>query len=157
MRTSHRIDTAGHGPATRSRHSGKRNPISDADILSPVDHLVVQFPQTDGSALPLPYDLVARGIIAVPDLAFVRQDTDGSLGGVDVSEIGLADDIDVILFAGAATCLVDDTDVGEAGADLGCSAAIVVYENTRAAPFAATVRPNGTRLVASLEVLEDQT
>ncbi|CDZ88295.1 hypothetical protein JOJ87_004750 [Rhodococcus ruber] len=63
----------------------------------------------------------------------------------------------MILFAGAATCMLDDTDLGETGAALGCSAAIVVYENTRAAPFAATVRPNGTRLVASLEVLEDQT
>lgn len=130
MRSSHRVDTAGHGPTTRSRHSGKRNPIGDADILGPVDHLVVELPQTDGSALPLPDGLVARGIIPVPDLAFVRKHTDASLGGIDV---------------------------GEAGADLGCSAAIVVYENTRAAPFAATVRRNGTRLVASLEVLEDQT
>lgn len=88
MRSSHRLDTAGHGPATRSRHSGKRNPISDADILGPVDDLVVELPQTDGSALPLPDGLVARGIIAVPDLAFVRKDTDASLGGIDVSEIG---------------------------------------------------------------------
>jgi len=86
--SGHRVDTAGHGPATRSRHSGKRNPISDADILSPVDHLVVQFPQTDGSALPLPDGLVARGIIPVPDLAFVRKDMDGSLSAIDVSEIG---------------------------------------------------------------------
>ncbi|OLL20059.1 MULTISPECIES: DUF6325 family protein [unclassified Rhodococcus (in: high G+C Gram-positive bacteria)] len=149
--------------------------MNDADIdeIGPIDYLVVEFPadrQPDGSALPLLRDLVARGIIRVLDLAFVRKDTDGSLSGIDISEVGLEGDIDVTLFAEAATGLLDDTDLGEAGAALepGCSAAIVVYENTWAAPFASALRRNGAQLVASgripvqsilasLEALEAQT
>ncbi|AWG97247.1 DUF6325 family protein [Rhodococcus ruber] len=147
--------------------------MNDADVLGPVDYLVVEFPADrppDGSALPLLYDLVARGIIRVLDLAFVRKDTDGSVSGIDISDVGLEGDIDVTLFAEAATGLLDDGDLGEAGAALepGCSAAILVYENTWAAPFAAALRRNGAQLVASgripvqsmlasLEALDDRT
>ncbi|KXF84137.1 hypothetical protein D092_21775 [Rhodococcus ruber Chol-4] len=147
--------------------------MNDADVLGPVDYLVVEFPADrppDGSALPLLYDLVARGIIRVLDLAFVRKDTDGSVSGIDISDVGLEGDIDVTLFAEAATGLLDDGDLGEAGAALepGCSAAILVYENTWAAPFAAALRRNGAQLVASgripvqsmlasLEALADRT
>lgn len=147
--------------------------MNDADVLGPVDYLVVEFPADrppDGSALPLLYDLVSRGIIRVLDLAFVRKDTDGSVSGIDISDVGLEGDIDVTLFAEAATGLLDDGDLGEAGAALepGCSAAILVYENTWAAPFAAALRRNGAQLVASgripvqsmlasLEALDDRT
>lgn len=147
--------------------------MNDADVLGPVDYLVVEFPADrppDGSALPLLYDLVARGIIRVLDLAFVRKDTDGSVSGIDISDVGLEGDIDVTLFAEAASGLLDDGDLGEAGAALepGCSAAILVYENTWAAPFAAALRRNGAQLVASgripvqsmlasLEALDDRT
>ncbi|NCL75261.1 hypothetical protein AIIKEEIJ_02721 [Rhodococcus sp. YH1] len=127
---------------------------SDIDEMGPVDYLVIEFPADrppDGSALPLLRDLVERGIIRVLDLAFVRKDPDGSVAGIDIAEVGLEGEIDVTLFAEAASGLLDDTDFEEAGAALepGCSAAVLVYENTWAAPFARALRRNGAQLVAS--------
>ncbi|AXY52160.1 hypothetical protein YT1_2749 [Rhodococcus ruber] len=133
-----------------------RHPVTDSDIdeMGPVDYLVIEFPADrppDGSALPLLRDLVERGIVRVLDLAFVQKDPDGSVAGIDIADVGLEGEVDVTLFAEAASGLLDDTDFAEAGAALepGCSAAVLVYENTWAAPFARALRRNGAQLVAS--------
>lgn len=94
---------------------------SDIDEMGPVDYLVIEFPADrppNGSALPLLLDLVERGIIRVLDLAFVRKDTDGSVTGIDISEVGLEGEVDVTLFAEASSGLLGDTDFDEAGAAL---------------------------------------
>lgn len=127
---------------------------SDVDEMGPIDYFVIEFSAgrpPDGSALPLLLDLVERGIIRVLDLAFVRKGDDGSVTGIDISEVGLQGEIDVTLFAEAATGILDDSDFVEAGAALesGCSAAVLVYENTWAAPLARALRRNGAELVAS--------
>lgn len=126
---------------------------TDIDQLGPIDYLVVEFPadrEPDGSALPLLVDLVDRGIIRILDLAFARRDLDGNVAGIDISDVGLTGDLDITLFASAASGLLDDEDLAEAGSVLepGCSAAILVYENTWAAPFARALRRNGAQLVA---------
>ena len=83
---------------------------SDIDEMGPVDYLVIEFPADrppNGSALPLLLDLVERGIIRVLDLAFVRKDRDGSVAGIDISEVGLEGEMDVTLFAEASSGLLD--------------------------------------------------
>ncbi|MEV0355314.1 DUF6325 family protein [Nocardia sp. NPDC050697] len=127
---------------------------TDIDLLGPVDYLVIEFPADrppDGSALPLLFDLVERGVIRVLDLAFVHKDAAGSLVGVDIADVGFGGDIDITLFAEAESGLLDDDDRLEAGRALepGCSAAVLVYENRWAAPFAAALRRNGAELVAT--------
>jgi Family of unknown function (DUF6325) len=54
-------------------------------------------------------------------------------------------------FEGASSGLLGDDDIEEAGKALepGTSAALLVYENRWAAPFAAAVRRSGGQLVAS--------
>jgi hypothetical protein len=125
----------------------------DLDEFGPVDYAVVEFPADrppDGSALPFLIDLQQQGIIRVLDLAFVQRDADGSTAGIDISDVGLKGDFDVTMFAHASSGLVDSGDLDEAGAALepGCSAAVLVYENTWAAPFARALRRNGAQLVA---------
>ncbi|MBF6078382.1 DUF6325 family protein [Nocardia beijingensis] len=127
---------------------------TDIDAIGPIDYLVIEFPPDrppDGSALPMLVDLVERGIVRVLDLAFVRKDADGSLSGIDIADMGLEGDFDITLFEEAGSGLLDETDRREAGAALepGCSAAILVYENRWAAPFASALRRNGAQLVAS--------
>ncbi|MFE3290804.1 DUF6325 family protein [Rhodococcus sp. NPDC059234] len=122
--------------------------------IGPIDYLVIEFPadrSPDGSALPLLLDLVDRGIVRVLDLAFVRKLADGSVVGVDISELGFEGDIEVSVFAEASSGLLDNADLDEAAAILepGCSAAVLVYENRWAAPFAAALRHSGAQLVAS--------
>lgn len=130
------------------------NSAADIDEMGPIDYLVIEFPadrQPDGSALPMLRDLVDRGVIRVLDLAFVHKDVDGSLTGIDIADVGLTGDLDVTLFAEAATGLLDEGDLREAGGALepGHSAAVLLYENTWAAPLAVALRRNGAELVAS--------
>ena len=127
---------------------------TDIEELGPIDYLVVEFPadrQPDGSALPLLRDLVERDIIRVLDLGFVRKQQDGSLVGLEISEVGLEGQVDITLFAEATSGLLDRNDLAEAGEALepGASGAVVVYENRWAAPFAVALRRSGAQLVAS--------
>lgn len=124
------------------------------DELGPIDYIIVEYPadrQPDGSALPILLDLVDNGTIRILDLAFLRRELDGSIVGLDISDAGLTGDFDVTVFAGAASGLIGDDDINEAGTTLepGCTAALLVYENTWAAPFARALRRNGAQLVAT--------
>jgi hypothetical protein len=127
--------------------------VNDTDVeLGPIDYLVVEWPagkQPSGEGLPLLVDLVDRGLIRVLDLAFVRKEDDGTIVGLDLSEF----DGDPVLtvFEGASSGLLGDEDYAEAGAAIepGCSAALLVYENTWAAPFATALRRSGAQLVAN--------
>lgn len=128
--------------------------LSDLDEIGPIDYLVVEFPADrtpDGSALPLLRDLVDRNIIRVLDLAFLRKELDGSVVGLDATAVGLEGDFDVTLFAEARSGLLANDDFVEAGEALepGHAAALLVYENVWAAPFAAALRRNGAQMVAS--------
>ncbi|MGW4568009.1 DUF6325 family protein [Streptomyces sp. NPDC004561] len=121
------------------------------DEMGPVDYLVVEFPghRMTGEGLPLLVDLVDRGIIRVLDLVFVRKDSDGTVIAVDLGD--LEGDVDLTVFAGAASGLLDQSDLDEAGTALepGNSAAILVYENLWAAPLAVALRRGGAQLVAA--------
>ena len=127
---------------------------TDIDELGPIDYLIVEFPADrtpDGSALPYLVDLVDRGIIRVLDLMFIRRELDGSTTGLDISDVDMDGELDVTLFAEAASGLLDESDLSEAGSALepGCTAAVLVYENRWAAPFATALRRNGAQLVAN--------
>jgi hypothetical protein len=132
---------------------------TDTDVLGPVDYLVVEFPadrDPDGSALPHLDDLVRRGVIRVLDLAFVVNDPEQGVIGVDVADFGLTGTPDVTLFSEASTGLLGKDDLIDAGSVLepGCSAAVLVYENRWAVPFVAALRRNGAELVANGRIPE---
>jgi dihydroorotase-like cyclic amidohydrolase len=95
-------------------------------------------------------DLVDRGLIRILDLAFITKDEDGSVAGLEISELGEQVE-EFALFAGASSGLLSDDDLAEAAQALeaGTSAALLVYENSWAAPFATAVRRSGGQLVAS--------
>lgn len=127
--------------------------------MGPVDYVVVEWPgrQPSGEALPHLIDLVDRGLIRVLDLAFVHKDEGGAVAGLEIADLG-AQVEEISAFAGASSGLLSDDDLGEAANALepGTSAAVLVYENSWAAPFAAAVRSSGGQLVASGRIpLED--
>lgn len=129
--------------------------MSDTDIeLGPVDYIVVEWPadkQPTGEAMPLLVDLVDRGLIRVLDLAFVHKEEDGTVVGMDLEAFGPDGDPQLTVFEGASSGLLGEDDYQEAGAAIepGCSAALLVYENTWAAPFATALRRSGAQLVAT--------
>jgi hypothetical protein len=126
--------------------------VSDTDVeLGPIDYIVVEWPagtQPSGEGMPLLVDLVDRGLIRILDLAFVRKDDDGTIVGLEFDELG--GDPKLTVFEGASSGLLGQDDYDEAGAAIqpGCSAALLVYENTWAAPFATALRRSGAQLVA---------
>jgi hypothetical protein len=126
--------------------------VSDTDVeLGPIDYIIVEWPagsQPNGEGMPLLVDLVDRGVIRILDLAFVRKEDDGTIVGLELNELGEVPELTV--FEGASSGLLGQQDYDEAGAAIqpGCSAALLVYENTWAAPFATALRRSGAQLVA---------
>ncbi|MCX5149638.1 DUF6325 family protein [Streptomyces sp. NBC_00320] len=125
--------------------------LGDIDDMGPVDYVVIEFPgnRMTGKGLPMLVDLVDRGIIRIFDLVFVRKDLDGSVTAVELNDFG--SEVDLSIFEGASSGLLDQSDIDEAGIALepGNSAGIIVYENTWAAPFARELRRGGAQLVAA--------
>ncbi|WP_328929122.1 DUF6325 family protein [Streptomyces sp. NBC_00190] len=122
--------------------------------MGPVDYVVVEFPgnKMTGEAFPLLVDLVDRGIIRLLDLRFVRKDADGTVTAMELSEAGDGEGtLSLSVFDGASSELLGQDDLEEAGNALqpGNAAAIMVYENRWAAPFAVALRRSGAQLVAS--------
>lgn len=120
--------------------------------MGPIDYLVVEWPgkQPTGEAAPLLVDLVDRGLIRILDLAFIAKDDAGEVAGLELSQ--LSEDVaELSVFEGASSGLLSDDDLAAAGEalDPGTSAALLVYENSWAGPFAAAIRRSGGQLVAN--------
>jgi uncharacterized protein DUF6325 len=141
------------GPDHQSRPKGASLVSAEEfDEMGPIDYLLVEWPgrQPTGEAAPHLIDLVDRGLIRILDLVFLHKDEDGSLVRLEISDLG--DQVEAFAeFEGASSGLLSDEDTDEAGSALepGTSAALLVYENRWAAPFASALRRSGGQLVAT--------
>lgn len=125
---------------------------TDEVQIGPIDYLVVEYPNGNptGEALPHLIDLVDRGIVRILDVAVIAKGVDGEVAVIDLESIQEAAG-DLAVFAGAATGMLDDEDIAETAAIMtpGAIGAILVYENTWAAPFATALRKAGGELIAN--------
>jgi hypothetical protein len=127
----------------------------EVDELGPVDYLVVEFPADkanfSGEMADQLSALVKSGAIRVLDLLFLKKNPDGSVEGFEShefedGEVGQLRELEAEL-----ALLLAEEDVEAIGAALepDSYAAVLVWENVWAAPFAASVRRSGGQLVAS--------
>jgi hypothetical protein len=124
------------------------------DELGPVDYVVVGFPADkadfSGAMADELKKLMESGTVRVLDLLLVTKDEDGT---ISVAELRDHDDSVVgelrSLEADLSLMLAVE-DVERIGGDLelGSAAAVLVWENTWAAPFASAVRHSGGELLA---------
>jgi len=121
--------------------------------MGPIDYVILEWPEGQmltGDVMPRIVDLVDRGIVRILDIQFIAKDADGSVVALDFAQLadsapGLSD------FEGASSGLLSADDLTEAAAALepGTAAAVLVWENSWAAPVAAALRRSGGELVAS--------
>ena len=123
------------------------------DELGPVDWIVVEFPGSkfNGEIAPALRDLVQRRLIRVLDLLVLKKEEDGSLEAFEISDLDPGEVGELRSYESELAMLLSEDDVTAVAAavDPGTSAAVLVWENVWAAPFASAVRHSGGQLVAS--------
>lgn len=119
--------------------------------IGPVDVVVIEFADAKfrGEGLPILLDLVAKGIIRIIDAVAIKANEDGSFVSLSIADLDQAGG-EWELISGWSSDVLAQDDLDEVGAILkpGAAAAIIMYENAWAAPFAAAMRRAGGELVA---------
>ena len=119
--------------------------------LGPVEYLLIGFPgnQFKGEIVPALADLIEAGTVRILDLVFVKKDEDGSITTFEYDAMTEAPGFAAL--DGEAGGLLNDDDIALAAEALApdSSAALLVWEDTWAAPLAAALRNAGGVLVAS--------
>ena len=140
------------------RSNGEGHTVTERQIdtgselqLGPVDLVVIEFADAKfkGEGLPILLDLVAKGLVRIIDAAVIKANEDGSFVTLSVADLGGASE-EWVMISGWASGIMSEEDVDAVGAILkpGAAAAVIMYENTWAAPFAAAMRAAGGELVA---------
>jgi uncharacterized protein DUF6325 len=147
---------AARGRRDRSGHRSEQDMADiNVDELGPVDYLVVGFPagkaNFSGEMASELKALIDSNTVRVLDLVVLTKADDGS---VEAMELRDADDSEVgelrALERDLAILLAEE-DIEEIGETLqpGSAAAVLVWENTWAAPFGSAVRRSGGELLGS--------
>jgi hypothetical protein len=130
-----------------------RETADSLDELGPVDWLVVEFPGSrfKGEIAPALDELVEAGTIRVLDLVLIKKASDGSLDYFEISDLDESELGGIVAYETELATLLaaEDVEAVAAAVEPGSSAALLVWENTWAAPFASAVRRAGGQLVAN--------
>jgi hypothetical protein len=123
------------------------------DALGPISYLVVEFPgnKMTGEGFPALVEQVDRGVIRILDLTFVTRNEDGSVVAVELADLDGDGSLDLAVFEGASTGLLDEDDRAEAAAAIepGSSAGILLFENRWAVPFVQALRNSEAQVIAA--------
>ena len=127
--------------------------------VGPIDYLALEFPgaRINGEGMAILVDLVDRGIIRILDMKAMVRGEDGTVTAVAITDLDGDGVLDLAVFEGVESDLLDEDDLAKA-ADLlepGNAAAVLVYENTWAGPFVSAMRRAGAEVIASMRVPAD--
>lgn len=125
----------------------------NVDELGPVDYLIIEFPAdaqnfTGEMAAEL-VRLSDAGTIRVLDILLIQKGEDGSIDALELDEAPGLDDLRALEANLAEILAADDVVHLAAAMDPGTVAAVLVWENTWAAPFGSAARRAGGQLVAT--------
>jgi hypothetical protein len=128
--------------------------------VGPVDYLVVEFPgaKLTGEAMAALVDLVDRGIVRVLDLRVAIVSADGEFTAMAITDLDGDGTLDLAVFSGVESGLLDDDDLAESAALVGegDAVAVLLYENTWAGPFVSALRRQGADVIASGRIPADE-
>ncbi|HEX5095141.1 MAG TPA: DUF6325 family protein [Acidimicrobiia bacterium] len=128
------------------------------DAMGPIGYLIVEYPgnKMTGEGLIELVNLVDQGLIRVLDLIFVTRDDDG-IRAVELTDLDGDGTIDLAVFEGASSGLLDQSDLEDAAAAIepNSSAAILVYENRWAIGLVQALRDSEAQVVAAGFIPQD--
>jgi hypothetical protein len=121
--------------------------------VGPIDYLALEFPSAklNGEGFAILLDLVDRGIIRILDARAATKEADGSFTAIALSDLDGDGQLDLAIFQGVESGLLDEDDVSQAVEliEPGSGVALLVYENTWAGPFVSAMRRVGAEVIAS--------
>ena len=125
--------------------------------LGPIEVLVIAFPgnEFNGQILPELERLVENDTIALIDGLFIRKDVDGTITFVEFEEEGgSAEAMKLVELMNQLDSLISDEDIEEiaAGLEPDSAAAMLVFENTWAKPFADAIFASNGVMVTNFRV-----
>jgi hypothetical protein len=128
--------------------------------VGPIDYLALELPaaRMKGEGLAALVDLVDRGIIRILDLRVVKREDDGTFTAMAITDLDHDGTLDLAIFEGVESGMLDDDDLRQAAEliEPGKVVALLLYENTWAAPFVAAMRRAGAELIASGRIPADE-
>ncbi|MFJ3405642.1 DUF6325 family protein [Promicromonospora sp. NPDC090134] len=126
--------------------------MTELDV-GPIDYLAVEFPgsRLQGKGLAALLDLVERGIIRILDLRVARRTEEGDIVAVALTDLDHDGTLDLAVFEGVGSGLLDDEDLAQSVALVapGDAVGLIVYENTWAGPFVTAMREAGAQVIAT--------
>lgn len=126
--------------------------MTELDV-GPIDYLAVEFPgsRMQGTGLAALLDLVERGIIRILDLRVARRTEEGDFVAVALTDLDHDGSLDLAVFEGVGSGLLDDEDLAQSAALVapGDAVGLIVYENTWAGPFVTAMREAGAQVIAT--------
>ena len=118
--------------------------------VGPIDYLALELPaaRMKGEGLAALVDLVDRGIIRILDLRVVKREDDGTFTAIAITDLDNDGTLDLAVFEGIESGLLDDDDLRQAAEliEPGKVVALLLYENSWAAPFVAAMRRAGCNI-----------
>ena len=134
--------------------------MTDQDVaLGPIDYLALEFPEArmNGEGLAAIIDLVDRGLIRILDLRAVKREVDGTFTEIEIADFDSDGTLDLAIFQGVSSGLLDDDDLSQAASliEPGKIVALLVWENSWAAPFVTAMRGVGAEVIASGRIPAD--
>jgi hypothetical protein len=155
--TTHR-EPPSQVPATEQATTSESQQMSPGEpaeemAVGPIDYLAVELPgsRMDGAGLAALLDLVERGLIQILDLRVAMVKENGEFAAVEITDLAGDGTLDLAVFTGATSGLLDDDDVAASArlVEPGNAVAVLLYENTWARPFVTAMRHVGAEVIAS--------
>ncbi len=125
--------------------------------MGPVEYIVVSFPgnQFNGKIAPELVALVESGAVRILDLIFIGKNAEGGVLAFEIDD--LADMVGFDKLPGEVGGLIGAEDIEFIGSQLepNSSAALLIWEDVWAAPFAAAVLESGGVLLQGARIPHD--